>query len=143
MNTTALLETLLSSTHKLTRIAARSTGSSVSSAIWSTLSVLTTDGAHRVGGLARAARISQPGMTKVLQNLVEDEWVYRIADADDSRAWLIDITPKGRTALDNWRRELAEAMKPVFNGLSESDWQALERATQILSLRVNGAEVAA
>lgn len=143
MNTTHIVESLISSTHKLTRIAARSTGSSIASAVWSTLAVLASDGPHRIGDLATSARISQPGMTKLLQNLVEDEWVLRIADTDDSRAWLIAITPRGRQALLEWRHELAEATRPMFDPLSQADWVVLEMATQILSAQVGAASVAA
>lgn len=143
MNTTHILETLLVSSHRLTRLAAQSTGSSVSSATWSALSVLSTDGPHRIGDLAKAARISQPGMTKLLQGLVEDEWVYRIADVEDSRAWLIAISDKGRAALAGWRVELAGAMAPIFDDLDEAGWRALERATTILSERVGAVAVAA
>ena len=115
MTATHTLESLLVSSHRLTRIAAQSTGSSVSSATWSALSVLSTDGPHRVGDLAKAARISQPGMTKLVQSLAEDEWVVRIADVEDSRAWLIAISDKGRAALAGWRVELAGAMAPLFD----------------------------
>ena len=143
MTTTSILEALLVANHRLTRIAAQSTGSSVSSATWSSLSVLTTDGPHRVGDLAKAARISQPGMTKLLAGLVEDEWVRRIVDVEDSRAWLIAITDKGRAALAGWRAELATAMGAVFADLPESDWAVLERATTILTERVARVAVAA
>lgn len=143
MNHTHILETLLVSSHRLTRLAAQSTGSSVSSATWAALSVLSTDGPHRVGDLARAARISQPGMTKLLQTLVEDEWVVRIADVEDSRAWLIAVGDKGRAALAGWRAELAGAMAPVFDDLDAEGWSVLERATRILAARVGVAEVAA
>lgn len=143
MNTTQILETLLVSSHRLTRIAAQSTGSSVSSATWHALSVLTADGPHRIGDLARAARISQPGMTKLLQGLVEDEWVYRIADVEDSRAWLIAISNKGRSALAGWRVELAGAMAPIFDDLDEEGWRVLDRATAILSERVGTVAAAA
>jgi len=143
MNTTHILETLLVSSHRLTRLAAQSTGSSVSSATWAALSVLSTDGPHRIGDLARAARISQPGMTKLLQTLVEDEWVVRIADVEDSRAWLIAVSDKGRAALAGWRAELAGAMAPVFDDLDAEGWRVLERATRILAARVGIAEVAA
>lgn len=143
VNRTDTLNSLVSSVHRLTRIAAQSTGSSISSAVWPTLSVLRTDGPHRIGDLAKAVRVSQPGMTKIVQGLVEDEWVYRIADVDDSRAWLIAVTPKGTTALDAWKTQLAETLAPVFDELSESDWDALSRASRILATRVAGAEVAA
>jgi len=143
MNTTQILETLLVSSHRLTRIAAQTTGSAVSSATWSALSVLSTDGPHRIGDLAKAARISQPGMTKLLQGLVEDEWVHRIADVEDSRAWLIAISDKGRAALAGWRVELTSAMAPFFDDLDAEGWQAIERTAAILSERVGAVAVAA
>ena len=143
MNSTDILQSILTANARLTRLSAKATGSRVSAAVWSTLSVLSGDGAHRIGDLARAARISQPGMTKLLQNLVEDEWVRRIADVEDSRAWLIAVTPRGEKALADWRAELASALAPVFDDLSAEDWRTLDRAAAILSARVAAAAVAA
>ena len=140
---TEIFESLITSNHRLTRMAAQSTGSTVSAAAWSTVSVLAADGPRRNGELAKAARISQPGMTKLLGNLVDDEWVYRIADVDDSRAWLIAITDRGRDALSGWRTQLAEATKDIFGDLSETEWTTLGRAAEILSSRVGTTEVAA
>lgn len=137
------IEALLSANHRLTRIAARSTGNSTASAVWSTLSVLASEGPYRIGDLAKAARITQPGMTKLLQNLVADEWVLRIADVADSRAWLIAITPKGEKALADWRAELSRATEPLFRDLSDDEWRVLERAAQIMSARVSDAAAAA
>lgn len=143
MHNSNTIETLLTANALLTRIAARSTGSTTSSAVWSTLSVLSREGAYRVGDLAHAARITQPGMTKLLQNLVADEWVRRIADVADSRAWLIAITPTGEKALTDWRAELTTAMQPVFGDLSPDQWKVLEQAAQILSSHVADAAAAA
>ena len=140
---TDIIESLLTSNHRLTRIAAQSTGSTVSAAVWSTLSVLNADGPRRNGELARAARITQPGMTKLLGNLIDDEWVYRIADVDDSRAWLIAITDKGRDALSGWRTQLAEATKNILGDLSDTEWATLGRAAEILASRVATVEAAA
>ena len=140
---TDIFESLITSNHRLTRMAAQSTGSTVSAAVWSTLSVLAVDGPRRNGELAKAARITQPGMTKLLGNLIDDEWVYRIADVEDSRAWLIAISDKGLAALEGWRVELASAMEPVFDDLDAEGWRVLERATAILSERVAAAAVAA
>jgi DNA-binding MarR family transcriptional regulator len=143
MSTTSILESIFVSNHRLTRIAAQSTGSTTTAAVWSTLSVLMNDGPKRIGDLARDARISQPGMTKLLQNLVADEWVYRIADVEDSRAWLIAIAPKGTAAITGWRAEVAEAMEPIFRDLSARDWATLKSAASILESRVAAAAVAA
>ena len=76
-------------------------------------------------------------MTKLIQNLAEDELVYRIADVADSRAWLIAITDTGTTALDNWRTELGEALQPMFSDLSADEIDILERAVTILESRTN------
>ncbi|CAN5312780.1 hypothetical protein BH11ACT2_BH11ACT2_19960 [soil metagenome] len=127
------MESLLSSTTRLTRLAAQRTGTTVSSAVWGALSVLVNDGPHRVGDLARAARISQPGMTKVVQNLVADEWVVRIADTGDSRATPVAVTDRGRAALLHWRRQLSDALSGSFTDLTESEWQILDRAAAILA----------
>ena len=136
MNSTDILESLLVSSHRLTRVAATATGDTTPAAQWRTLSILTTDGPMRIGELAAASRISQPGMTKLLPNLVEQELVYRIADVEDSRAWLIAISAKGTAVLDAWKRELAIALEPTFGDLSAREWDALSTAASILQSRL-------
>jgi DNA-binding MarR family transcriptional regulator len=132
---TAILESLISSTTRLVRIAAQATGRTMSSATARTLSILHTDGPMRNGDLARVSRISQPGMTKLLRSMQEEELVSRIADVDDSRAWLIQVTPKGVNALVEWRRDLATAMGPLFADLDDAEWNALEQAASLLAAR--------
>lgn len=134
---TDILESLLTSTHRLTRIAAQETGRTTSPAVWRTLSILTTDGSLRVGDLAKASRVSQPTMTKLLRGLIDDELVYRIADVDDSRAWLIAISDKGTRALVEWRAQLADALGALFSDLDEAEWGVLDHATQLLATRVS------
>lgn len=138
-----ILESLLVATNLLTRASALSTGSSVTSTAWTTLSILLTDGPHRIGELARHARVSQPGMTKVLHELTAQGWTKRSADLGDSRAWLIEITEDGTTALLAWRSELATTMAPSFADLDQEDWEALRRAAEIISSRTESEVVAA
>ena len=135
MNHSDILETMLVSSSRLVRIAAQSTGSSTPSAVWRTLGILDTDGPMRIGELAATSRVTQPGMTRLLATMVEEELVSRIADVEDSRAWLIRITPKGRTALENWRHQIAEALGPWFADLDQGEWAILERAVQLMSER--------
>ena len=142
MTPTDILESLLVSNHRLTRVAAQSTGSKTPAAVWRTLSILSSDGAMRVGELATSSRISQPGMTKVLSGLIEDELVYRIADSGDSRAWLIAISTKGQTALDEWKRELALTLEPLFGNLSTREWATLGAAAELLQDRLGKAMAA-
>jgi DNA-binding MarR family transcriptional regulator len=131
----SLIASLLVTAHRLTRIAAQTTGSTTPSAVWNTLSILSTSGPLRVGDLARAARVTQPSMTKLVHQLSADELVLRIADTNDSRAWLIAITDRGRTALEQWRETLGRALGPMFVDLEESDVQTLMRAVELLRSR--------
>ncbi|MCS0499047.1 MarR family winged helix-turn-helix transcriptional regulator [Protaetiibacter mangrovi] len=127
-----ILESLLVSTHRLTRVAAQATGSTTPSAQWRTLSILEADGPMRIGELAAASRVTQPGMTRLLATMVEEELVSRIADRDDSRAWLIVVTKKGAQALADWRAQLAQTLEPWFGELSDDDWATLASAASLL-----------
>jgi DNA-binding MarR family transcriptional regulator len=127
------LETLIMAAHRLVRIAAAESGNQTPAAQWRTLSILQTDGPMRVGELAAASRVTQPGMTRLLATMSEEDLVARIADAADSRAWQIRITPKGARALAGWRRVLGEALAPTFADLDAEEWTVLERAATLLA----------
>lgn len=132
-----LIHEVIVAAHRLTRMAAQSTGSTTPAAVWSTLSILSTDGPLRIGDLARAGRVSQPTMTKLLQHLVEEELVHRIADVDDSRAWLIAIGPKGTRALEAWRTQLSQELGPLFADLTPDEVTTLQQAARLLTARTN------
>lgn len=131
----AILEALLVASSRLTRLAAQETGNRTPSAVWRTLGILDAEGPMRVGALATAARVTQPGMTRVLGHMVEEGLVSRIADTSDSRAWLIAVTPKGATALREWRTQIGDALLPYFHDLDEVDWHALHRAAELMAAR--------
>jgi DNA-binding MarR family transcriptional regulator len=76
-------------------------------------------------------------MTKIVRNLVDSEWVKRIADTDDARAWQIAVTPKGAKALQSWRDELTSALVPMFADLSEDEVAALRSTVEIIGSRVD------
>jgi DNA-binding MarR family transcriptional regulator len=130
-----LVERLIVEANRLTRVAAQATGSITPAAVWRTLSILSSEGSHRIGDLAKASRVTQPTMTKLVQHLAEEELIYRIADVADSRAWLIAITEKGTRALGDWRVQLGAALQPMFSDLSPDETDILERAVAILENR--------
>jgi DNA-binding MarR family transcriptional regulator len=133
----SLIAELLVVAHRLTRVAAQTTGSTTPSAVWHTLSILSTDGPLRIGDLAKIARVSQPSMTKVVQQLSEQEFVSRITDSRDSRAWLIAVAPKGVSALEDWRAQLGGVLGPVFADLGSADIAVLEQAVRLLRERTS------
>ncbi|RFA14136.1 MarR family transcriptional regulator [Subtercola boreus] len=138
-----LLGDLVSVTHRLTRLAAQATGDSTSPAAWRTLSVLTSSGPLRLGELAVANRVSQPTMTKIVANLNELEWIKRIADSSDARAWQIAIAPKGQNALNDWRYRLGLALEPLFSDLTVRELGVLSEATDLIGDRIDVQEQAA
>jgi DNA-binding MarR family transcriptional regulator len=129
------LSALLVASNRLVRVAAQATGNRTPSAVWRALGVLEAEGPMRVGELAAACRVTQPGMTRALGQMVEEEHVSRIADTADSRAWLIRITPAGAAALHAYRAEIGAALDPYFRDLDDADWRALERATELMAAR--------
>lgn len=139
----SLFASLLVTAHRLTRIAAQTTGSTTPSAVWNTLSILSTAGPLRVGDLARTARVTQPSMTKLVHQLSADDLVLKIADQNDSRAWLIAITDHGVGALNEWRETLGRALGPMFADLAESDIQTLGHAVELLRSRTGTNQKAA
>jgi DNA-binding MarR family transcriptional regulator len=128
----SLVTDLVSVTQRLTRIAARATGESTSPATWRTLGVLDSFGPMRLGELAKQSRVSQPTMTKIVANLNEVEWIRRIADVDDARAWQIAIAPKGARALDEWRGRIGEVLAPLFGDLDRAELDTLGRAIDLI-----------
>jgi DNA-binding MarR family transcriptional regulator len=131
----ATLSALLVASNRLVRVAAQATGNRTPSAIWRALGVLEADGPMRVGELAAAVRVTQPGMTRALGQMVDEELVTRIADTADSRAWLIRITAHGSASLAAYRAEIGTALEPYFRDLDDADWAALERATALMAAR--------
>jgi DNA-binding MarR family transcriptional regulator len=74
--------------------------------------------------------------------MVEEELVTRVADRDDSRAWLIVVSDKGEKALAAWRAQLAETLRPWFGELDAADWATLAATASLLESRL-GADSAA
>ena len=132
-----LLGELVSSAHRVTRLAATATDDSRSPAVWRTLSALRSYGPIRLGELARLSRVTQPTMTKIVRGLDDLDWIKRIVDVEDKRAWLIAVTPKGEAALDDWRDTLAAALLPFFHDLPAADRAALRRSIEILDERAS------
>lgn len=135
----SLLGDLVSVNHRLTRLAARATGSSESPAVWRTLSVLNTGGPMRLGELAELSRVAQPTATKLVTNLTARGWATRLTDPADARATQTAITAAGAAALGGWRDELAGAMLPLFADLGAEDIGVLQRAVEIIRERADAA----
>jgi DNA-binding MarR family transcriptional regulator len=127
--------TIVSAANALTRIAAMETHNDAPAAQWRALKVLEHDGPQRIGALAAYSRTTQPGMTRLVGQMVDARLVTRGADPDDSRATVVAITEAGVRAFAEWKVQLTDALEPLFADLSDDDWAALSRAADILTSR--------
>jgi len=128
---------LVTAAHALTRLATLQTRNDAPSTQWRALSILKSDGAMRLGELAKACRATQPGMTRLVGQLAEAGLVTREHDPSDSRATVIAITPLGLEELAAWRIELRDALAPLFADVSDDEWDVLAHAARILKAHTN------
>ena len=124
---------------RVTRLAHRITAGTEGPATWRTLAVLQQFGPMRLGELAQLSQVAQPTMTKIVAGLVERDCVKRIADVDDARAWQIGLSAKGILKLTEWRANLADALLPLFEDLTDADRDTIQRAIELVQPRIDNA----
>ncbi|WP_309129341.1 MarR family transcriptional regulator [Microbacterium sp.] len=133
MQRAEVIPSIVLSAHALARIAAQDAGSEAPAAQWRVLSLLEHRTGMRIGELARAARTTQPGMTRLIGDLERAGLVRRGTDAADSRATLVSLTEHGLESLTAWRAEFRDTLAPRFSDLTDRDWEALETAARLLA----------
>lgn len=97
----------------------------------------------RVGALAAACRVTQPGMTRLVELMAAAGLVEKRPDPADARAAVIQITDSGSAARRAWIDTVGEVLAPKFAGLSDEDWAAIRTTAALLNARtdlMNGAE---
>ncbi|WP_308465962.1 MarR family winged helix-turn-helix transcriptional regulator [Rathayibacter soli] len=131
-----VLSDLVQVAARLTRLARRATNNPESIATWRTLSVLQESGPMRLGELAECSQVAQPTMTKIVGGLVERDWIKRIADSDDARAWQLALSSKGLAALREWRSGVASALLPRFADVDDEQARIIRQAIELVRPRV-------
>lgn len=74
MERAEVVASLILSAHALARIAAQDAGNEAPSAQWRVLSILEDSAPVRIGDLARTARTTQPGTTRLVGGLSGRGW---------------------------------------------------------------------
>lgn len=91
----------------------------------SVLAVLhTADEPLRIGEIARRMQVVGPHVTRQLHELERRGLVHRVADPDDQRARLVELTPAGAAAADRYLRTIVGWFAEVV-----ADWPAEDRRT--------------
>jgi DNA-binding MarR family transcriptional regulator len=89
-------------------------------------------GPRRISELAADERVTQPGITLLVNRLQQRGWVQRAADPRDRRAVLVGLTPAGEDALARLRAEYRALLHEEMAGLHDHEVQTLACAVQIL-----------
>ncbi|WP_203136136.1 MarR family winged helix-turn-helix transcriptional regulator [Microbacterium sp. JZ31] len=138
------LTDVLAAAHRLGRVVARTAGSTTPAAQWRALSILEESGPLRLGALASAARVTQPGMTRLVDLMSGAGLVEKAPDPADARAVVIRITDAGRDARDDWFATVRQVLAPRFADLTDDDWRAIHTTAALLNARTaeptNGVE---
>jgi DNA-binding MarR family transcriptional regulator len=116
----------------------RRTISALSATALTTLDRLAYGGPQRVSELAQSEQVTQPGMTSLINRLVEDGLARRADDPSDRRATLVSVTDLGRARVQAHRDGRAAAIEPALAALEPSQRAALAAAVPTLHQLVQG-----
>ena len=86
----------------------------------------------RITELAARERITQPGVTLLVNRLEQRGWAERHVDASDRRVVLVTITPEGEEVLARLRAEYRALLHEEMATLPEEDVGTLARAIEIV-----------
>jgi DNA-binding MarR family transcriptional regulator len=94
---------------------------------------LDREGVSSIGGLAQAERVRPQSMAQTVSDLEAAGLIARRSDPGDKRRTLVELTPEGRTTLEQDRRDregwLAVA---IASDLTGAERQLLARAVVLL-----------
>lgn len=83
---------------------------------WRVLDLLSDGQGHNMTALADHAFLPAPSLTKLVDQLVDQNWVYRRVDPTDRRRVLAHLTPRG---MQRWQL-LAREVRAGWGDLEES-----------------------
>ena len=134
---------LMTAGHRLGLVVARETGSTTPAAQWRALSVLVNHGPLRLGALADACRVTQPGITRLVRGMTTAGLVEKDPDPSDARAVVIRITDAGRAARIAWIETVREVLAPRFADLTDGEWSAVFTTAALLAERTSDISIGA
>ena len=102
----------------------------LTSAQWGPLMRLHTTGGSTVAELARWLQVDAGAMTRLLDRLEKKGLCKRVRSTEDRRVVKVELTPEGRTAIQEVPAVLSDVMNAHLAGFSKSEWLALKTYLQ-------------
>ena len=91
------------------------------------LETLYSKGNLRIQDLIDKMLATSGNMTVVIKNMERDGWIFRTADPNDGRAFLVGLTPAGRDKVETILPDHIESVKNALSVLTEEDQEDLIR----------------
>jgi DNA-binding MarR family transcriptional regulator len=118
--------------HLLRRVAQADARTGLTAARLSVLSVLAYGGPQTMGELARREGVTLPTASRLVEALVGAGLVLRAPDSADRRIVRIEVTPKGRTLMEQGRARRIGALERELAPLDDAELDALAGAVAAL-----------
>jgi len=114
------------------RLRVEATGDVITPGQYTVLAQLHGNGPRTLRELAEQEHVQAPSMTRIVNALADQGFVSRTAHPDDGRQIRVDITPAGRTVMDEARNQRTAWLAQRVAGLSDEDRLILSRAAHIM-----------
>ncbi len=101
------------------------------------LAALDRYGPQRIGDLADAVGVAQPGMTKSVNRLLEDGLVEVLPSGRDQRRRTIDLSDAGRSLVERSRKDVWPAIEKSVRDLCGEDGLQLLHQLETLEARAS------
>jgi DNA-binding MarR family transcriptional regulator len=96
------------------------------------LMVVLAERPHNLSELAEKQAVSLPTMSNSISTLVERGWVTRTRAPHDRRMVMVELTPAGRTVLEDMMRSAAAGVGQILNSLSQEECDQLLAGLDVL-----------
>lgn len=75
----------------------------------------------RASALAYELGVEAPFITQIVNRIKKTAFIGQVQDAEDSRAKILQLTPKGRAFVDSTERYLRDETRSLFRGIPFAD----------------------
>ena len=114
------------------RLRVEATGENITPGQYTVLAQLNGGGPRTLRELAEQEHVQAPSMTRIVNALADQGFVTRTTHPGDGRQIQVDITPAGKTVLEEARSQRTAWLAQRVAGLSDDDRRILSRAAQLM-----------
>jgi DNA-binding MarR family transcriptional regulator len=119
----------------LSRLFLKRTSIDISRTEASVMSVI-SGGPRRITELARAAGVTQPAITLLVNRMAQRGWAVREPDPNDGRGVRVALTPAGAATFARLQAEYRALLHEEMASLDDEEIEVLARATRVIDLLI-------